>query len=402
MSATMQRPVVTLVRRRRLIALLALGQAVASGSIPIGMTLGTAASIGLTGQPALAGMFIAIQMIAGAGVARIAGTHADDRGRRPVLIAGFAALALGTLLAALAIETDSVALLVLAACIFGVGTSLVSVVRTAASDLARAGRVGSVVGLVATGGAIGGIAGPLLVAGAARFRGAFDPAALALLLVAAAAVSTALLMAMLRPDPRRLAASAGPSAVARATRSGATPRAPTAAAAVAAGVMMAAMTLFGSRMATGLASSAAAFALSAHALGMFGFALPLGLLADRTGHRRLLIAGTVLAGASTLAMTLVSSGFALEAMYFAVALGWSSTFVAGTAAVVERSDPARVAVALARHDVAVAAVAAGVSLTSGFALAIGGRAGLGIAVALLSLAGVTAACARNRAWPEPT
>ena len=53
-------------RRRALIALLGLAQAVASGSIPLGMTVGTAASIRLTDEPALAGRFIAIQVTAGA------------------------------------------------------------------------------------------------------------------------------------------------------------------------------------------------------------------------------------------------------------------------------------------------------------------------------------------------
>lgn len=185
-------------RRRALIALLGLAQAVASGSIPLGMTVGTAASIRLTDEPALAGLFIATQVTAGAAAARVAGARADTRGRRPVLAAGF--LALGAVLAALAVESDSVVVLVVAAALFGIGTSLVSVVRTAASDRARRGRVGAIVGLVATGGAIGGIAAPLLVAGATRFHGGFDPAALALSLVSAAALATALSMVLLRPD----------------------------------------------------------------------------------------------------------------------------------------------------------------------------------------------------------
>lgn len=159
--------------------------------------------------------------------------------------------------------------------------------------------------------------------------------------------------------------------------------------------MMIAMTLFGSRTTGGLASYTAALALSAHALGMFGFALPLGVLADRAGHRRLLGSGVALAGLATIAMTMISSGLALEATYLLVALGWSATFVAGTAAVIERSDPGRGAVALARHDVTVAAIAGAASLSSGFALTLAGRAGLALAVAVLALAGLAAAVTRN-------
>ena len=90
------------------------------------MTVGTAASIRLTDEPALAGLCIAIQVTPGAAAARVAGARADTRGRRPVRAAGFLALALGAVLAALAVESDCVVVLVLAAALFGIGTSLVT------------------------------------------------------------------------------------------------------------------------------------------------------------------------------------------------------------------------------------------------------------------------------------
>lgn len=80
--------------------------------------------------------------------------------------------------------------------------------------------------------------------------------------------------------------------------------------------------------------------ISAHFIGMFGLVLFVGSIIDWVGRTLPLLGGLTLLGVSILTVVLaVQSVFLTSLALFGVGLGWSFSFVAATAELVDLTSP---------------------------------------------------------------
>src|SRR5215208_4435218 len=81
--------------------------------------------------------------------------------------------------------------------------------------------------------------------------------------------------------------------------------------------------------------------ISVHFVGMFGLALVVGYVIDHVGRVRSLIGGLLLLGLSVFSLAwTVESAAATSATLFGIGLGWNSSYVAATAELSQRTQPA--------------------------------------------------------------
>jgi MFS family permease len=368
----------------------------------------------LTGTAALAGVPSALLSVVVASIGYPAGRMMDRRGRRPGLVMGFVIGALGSALIGLAVATQAFAAYLAAVVVFSAGVGIGLLSRAAVADMYPAARRASAVGLVVTGGLVGGIAGPSLVALGDRVarEAGWNPLALPWVFPGIALAATALILTRLRPDPRNISMSLSkyfpdadePGAATPTARAGgpsvreilASP--PTQAAMVALACAHATMIML---MATaslmlslhGHPTTTISIVVVAHVVGMFGLSVPAGRLADRVGRRPVLIGGALLSASSGLLFSLgVRSAVWAAAAFYLVGIGWCLAQVAGSAMLGDVSTPSTRARVMGISDVAtnvsavVAALLAGVLLARGGELTVGALAAVWGSVPLLAIA----------------
>jgi MFS family permease len=85
--------------------------------------------------------------------------------------------------------------------------------------------------------------------------------------------------------------------------------------------------------------TAISLSMTLHSMGMFGFSLPLGWLADKLGRRDVLLSGVVTAVVGTLLVSVTTDFWTITVGGFAVGLGWSAVNVAATALLADTSRP---------------------------------------------------------------
>src|SRR4029079_8754139 len=125
------------------------------------------------------------------------------RGRRPVLAAGFVALAAGCSLTALAAHTSSGALLLLGFVLIGMGQATSLLIRAAAGDMYVAARRARGISYVLSGAVIGAVLGPAVSSPMFADR-KLDAAQLTVPWLSAAGIALIALtiVLMVRPDTR--------------------------------------------------------------------------------------------------------------------------------------------------------------------------------------------------------
>lgn len=351
----------------------------------------------IVGSTAAAGIPMAATIIGLCLAAYPAGRLMDRVGRVPVLIAGYLAALVGAVVAAVSVIAGFFVGVVLGAALIGVGTGIGLLGRLCVAEMYPPERRGQAVGYAIMGITVGAIGGPLLtarVAALAEARGG-DPLAwpwvVAALLFAAAGVAVALV----RPDPRRIAAAlAAPGAPDQIAR-GITPdprrsillaTAGTAAVQAAMVAMMSIMPLAIVRSGGTLGMVSVMMAL--HFFGMYGLAIPIGRLGDTVGHWRVLAAGAVVTGGGA-ALAGIATAFPLiVAGLFLVGLGWSGSYLAGTALVSTAASPQARGRALGRYDLIAWAAAAAAIIGAGPLLATYGLVAVAAIFAAVALAGV--------------
>jgi MFS family permease len=413
--------------------LLFLAQASLSTGLSAGAQLGSLIVFRLSGTAALAGVPTAITALTVAVVGYPAGRFMDRRGRRPGLILGFAVGALGALLMTATVAAGALAPYFLAVAVFSVGVAVGQLTRAAVADMYPASRRAGAVGLVVTGGLIGGIGGPLLVAVGQRFAQAagLHPLAAPWLFIVGTFTLAAVALTALRPDPREISArladyfpeataerrdapngwGGGPPPVATVRDLLASRPAQAAMIALACAqatmvVLMATSSLMLSMHGHGM--DIISLALMAHVFGMFGLSMPVGRLADRIGRRPVLVGGALLSASSGLVFTagVHSAPIAIVA-FLLVGLGWCLAFVAGSALLADLATAATRARLVALSDVLTHASAMVAALVSGVLLARGGEITVGIlaaalgSVPLLAIARAGRATTPAHAGPAP-
>ena len=362
------------------------------------LIVGVPAAQELTGHDWASGIVWSLSFAAGAIGAFVTGRWMDRVGRRPGLVAGYAAIAVAAVGAAASIRLGSFAGLVLSTAVFGVGTGAANLARGAVADMYPPDRRGRAVGVLLAAGTVGAIGGPLLiplVRETANSWGA-DPDVMPWLISLAGAAIAVVLVWAVRPDPRDLAFAE--QAIAGTERSHprsrrellAVPAFRTALIAVAVsqmamvgvmGVTPNALKHLGHEPAT-------PWVISGHVAGMYAFAPLVGVVLDLWGRRAGLFIGLGLSGAGALIAGMGTAPGVIGVGLFAIGLGWSATYVAVTTVIsdVTRADERAGALGLA--DLLLLTSSAGAALVGGLVLEVASYATLGVAAAVLVGAGV--------------
>jgi MFS family permease len=343
--------------QRRTLRLLFVTQIISGIALAIGSSVGAllAADIAGVGVSGIAQSAIVV----GAALFALPATAIVNRhGRRPSLASGYFVAAVGSLIVVTAAMRGSVPLLFGGFFLFGGATAAGFQARYAAVDLAPAALRGRHLSLIVWATTLGAVVGPSLAApagsaldeyGVPTLAGPFFFSALLF------ALTTLLLMLLLRPDPAVLARRAtenpgapssdarqiGMRAALRVVASQASARLGVGAMAIGHLVMIGVMAMTpvhirGAGHDAGHTLRIVGVVLSFHIAGMFAFSPVFGWLTDRLGRRPVVLAGiALLLTACALAGNAGHHPARLAGGLTMLGLGWSATMVAGSTLLTE-------------------------------------------------------------------
>jgi len=123
---------------------------------------------------------------------------------------------------------------------------------------------------------------------------------------------------------------------------------------------------------------AISLAVAIHVVGMFGFSLPLGWLADRAGRRAVMLLGFLFLAGGAILVPATSRYWIIVTGTFLVGLGWSAATMAATAVIADATHTFERGRAIGTNDTASAAAAFGLPLLAGPAVELVGLPALGI------------------------
>jgi MFS family permease len=358
---------------RRSTILLAAAQVALWGSIGVSAAFGPITTFELTHRESSAAVLLGVYFLGAAGAARVIGRAMDRAGRRLGLAIGYAVLAAGGVVVAVAAAAGSFAVLLGGAMLLGAGVGAGQLGRGAVADMYPPDRRGRAIGTLLVAGTAGAVGGPPLAGGIhslARGLGWGQPLVAAWLLVPILAGVGLALVTMLSPDPRDLAAE-GPSG-APARRPGEILRLRPGLVAVCtiATAQVVMVTFMGVvpvvLHAHGAGAVTVSLVVSFHLAGMFAFSRFVGSALDRWGRRTGLIGGAALLAGGVL-LSLVAGTLIPAAGLFLVGVGWSAAYLGSTAVVSDLATPVERGGALGLTDL-VASLAAAIGVLSGAAV----------------------------------
>ncbi len=253
-------------------------------------------------------------------------------------------------------------------------------------------------GYVLTGSLVGALGGPILITAAQAWSGALglDPLALTWILVPSVIVPGIGLVPAVHPDPKEIAAN-----LERYYPGYGAPRTQGTDGTAATGVLT---FLRDPRLQVAIAASFAAqgnmsmimaftslalehhghplpaisVAVTIHVIGMFGFSLPLGWLADRAGRHAVMLLGFLFLAGGAVLVPAASRYWIIVTGTFMVGVGWSAATVAATAVIADATHTFERGRAIGTNDTASAAAAIALPLLAGPAVELFGLLTLGI------------------------
>lgn len=392
--------------QRRTLKVVVASQILGGAGLAAGITVGGLLAVQMVGFDGVAGVPAGLYTLGSALAAYLVGRSTRRWGRRVGLSMGFATGSLGAIGVVLAAVADSVPLLFAALLVYGSGTATNLQARYAGTDLALPTRRGQAISTAMVSTTLGAVAGPNLVEPLGTLAAGIGIPALAgpFLLAATAYLAAAIvLVAMLRPDPFLLAlrreqlATAGHTATVT-DASGKSPHdraRPALGAYIGASVMLlsqvtmvAIMTMTPVHMRThnhGL--TAVGLVISVHIGAMYLPSIATGRLVDKLGRTPMAIAaaGTLLLSGVVAAITPTDSLPVLVAALALLGLGWNFGLIAGTALVVDATDPSSRPRAQGTVDVLIALAGAGGSAMSGMIMSTTNYAILSLTAGALSV-----------------
>jgi MFS family permease len=387
--------------RRRLLRVLIAAQVLGGLGQAAGGAAGALLARDVAGTDAAAGLPLSL-LVAGSALAAIPISGLSrSAGRRPGLATALLAGAAGAALCVLAGVVDNLPLLLAGCLLFGAGNTAVMLARYAAADLSEPERRARTIGIVVFATTFGAVAGPNLLepAGdAAAAAGLPELTGLFVLAAVAYTAAAAVLLALLRPDPLRLAThdeppedSWGPRPSLSTLLEPPAVRAGLATIVTANLVMVAVMAMTPVHMRHHDHSlTLVGFVISLHIAGMFAPAPLTGRLADRLGPRRVALGGcAVLLAAGTLAAGAGASVPVLSLGLLLLGVGWNACLISGSALLVSA-----VATGQRPRVEGVGELSMGIAAATGGALA-------GPAVAVASYAALAIAAAALAATVAP-
>ena len=371
---------------KRNTALLASSQAFNGAGAQMVPTLGPVLVTQMIGSAALAGIGSSITGFSRLVVAYPIGKFTDAYGRRAGVMVGLLLVGSGATITGIAAVLESFPVFVLGILVLGLGTGSVQQLRVAAADMYPPHRRAEGLGLVLTGSLVGALASPILIKTSETIAGDFgmEPIALAWFFIPVVVVASMVMVLQVRPDTKEIASNLAdyypdyrPS------------DAPQPAAAGKVGILYflnhypkltAFVSMFSAQgnmnmmmVMTSLALSHHHYSLTGisisvaiHVVGMFGFSLPLGKLADRVGRRNMMLLGLALASAGSWFIVATSVYAVITTGTFLVGLGWSCVNIAATALYADTTSPAERGRVVGANDTFTAAAAVTMPIVGGF------------------------------------
>jgi MFS family permease len=257
----------------------------------------------------------------------------------------------------------------------GAATGTVLLSRAAAADMYPPERRPRAIAQVLFGAVFGALLGPLVFSPLLEGGEGLDVAWLG---AAGFMLVGLIVISRLRPDPQQIARAIDPHPAAPATASApisrivTRPGVPVALLAAVASWsgMVGVMALTGAAMLDHGHSQGSVFpVLSAHFVGMFALFGVVGPVIERIGRLRAIAAGLLLLAGSAIALLPAVDSVPLTALVlFGVGLGWNLSFVAATAELAERAEPAERASLIGFSDLLANMTGAALVAAGGFAL----------------------------------
>jgi MFS family permease len=365
---------------RRNTFLLAATLAVNSAVVQLVAAVSSLTFVHVTGVRGLLGLGPAIFLVSSGALGAVGGRAMDSLGRRPVLVAGFLAGAVGCAVTALATSTRSTPLVVLGFVLVGAASASSLLVRAAAGDMYMPERRARGIAYVLFGSVFGAILGPTVFS--PLFSGEREGHVLAIAWVAAAGLGalSAVVASLVRPDTKRIAEALGTHADEPAPGEPAAPLAeiirrpgmiPAMLAAFASfGVMVSVMNLAGYVVVEihEHARHDVFPIIGAHVLGMFALVLVIGTLIDRIGRTPALAGGLFVMGLSTIALAWLTSVPQTALLLFGLGIGWNISYVAASATLADLTLPSERGRLFGFNDMLASLFAATLALVGGLTL----------------------------------
>ncbi|GAB2970101.1 MFS transporter [Saccharothrix stipae] len=341
--------------QRRVLRVLAVTQVLGAAGVTIGLAVSTLIAAVLADSDAVGGLAQTAAVVGAALFALPAARLAARSGRRPALVLGYGAGAVGAAVAACAVVLGSWQVLLLALVLFGAASSANLAARYAGADLAHPHRRARSVALVVWAATLGAVAGPNLADPAGRVAvrlGLPVGAGPYLLSVVLFGLAALVVRHFLKPDPLTLAKSAvtpatpvTPGRGVGAKRSTAVWRSLPAAGKLALGgvtlchtAMVGLMSMTPVHMEhSGASLRVVGVVISLHVAAMYAASPLFGWMADRLGRVPVLAIGAALVVAASGIAGMAPSHDApqLAAGLALLAFGWSAGVVAGSALLTE-------------------------------------------------------------------
>jgi MFS family permease len=339
--------------QRRVLRVLAVTQVLGAAGVTIGLAVSSLIAAVLADSDAVGGLAQTSAVLGAALFALPAARMAARRGRRPALVFGYGAGAIGAVVAACAVVLGSWHVLLVALVLFGAASSANLAARYAGADLAHPHRRARSVALVVWASTLGAVAGPNLAApaGDVAVRLGLPVGAGPYLLAAALfGLAAVVVLRFLRPDPLAIAQSAvAPAHCAGGVGETKGAKAlwrslPSAAKLALGGVTLCHTAMVGLMSMTpvhmdhgGSSLRVVGVVISLHVASMYAASPLFGWMADRLGRVPVLTIGAALVVAAAGIAGMASSHDApqLAAGLALLGFGWSAGLVAGSALLTE-------------------------------------------------------------------
>lgn len=369
---------------KRNTALVALSQSFSGAGMPLAYGIGPLMVVAVTGSANLAGLSVGLFGLSRFLVSYPVGKVTDAYGRKPGIQLGLATALVGAIVVAGSVSIKSIVVLTAGLLIFGMGMSAAHQLRVAVTDMFPPSLRAEALGYLALGSIVGLALSPLLVATAEHAAPGLglDPLALPWLMLPLLIVTGMVLVTFIHPDPKVIGQSLGryfpgapsPHAGERARQRfgvinmlrNAPIRRAIVANAAAQGNMSIVMVLTSLVLHHhGHSLTAIAISHMFHTVGMFGFTIPLGRLADRVGREQVMYPGVAIALVGAVLVTFTPAFWSVTLGTFLVGLGWAAANVASTALIADRSETAERGRAIGVNDSAAGAVTVVTALVTG-------------------------------------
>ena len=403
--------------QRRTLRVLSAGQVVGAAALTAAVTVGAFVIQNMLGKNTpWSGLATATVTTGTAFMAQALSRVMQRRGRRVGLQRGYAMAAVGGVVAAVAVEIDSLPLFLAGLFLYGNGQAANLLTRYAATDLAEPDERSRAMSRIVFASTFGAVLGPLLIGPAERagqswfgFEKYTGPWVFGASIFLAALVNTAV---RLRPDPLQFATTSAdptdaPSTIRVAAAINAIRRSPGGRLALTAMVvsqatMVAVMTMTPVHLKLHGHEGVSTIVVSTHIAGMYAFSPLVGRFSDRRGRLPTIVVGSALLVASTALAAL--SGDVEQLLFpalWTLGLGWNFGLIGGSSLLVDSVRPAERVAVQGMADLSMSLCGGIAGFSSGFIRrAVGFHMLANFATVAAGLLFVIAYTARRRAHAE--